>query len=202
MNLFDPVRLGPTTLRNRTIRAAAFEGMCPGNRPSPALLDYHRSVAAGGVGMTTVAYAAVEQSGLSFPHQLWLRPDEHTLGWTEPGITTSGYIPPFETWASMPQTLWAEEWGMVGALALMALNLLIIAYGLLIAMRCRHQFGRLLAGGITVNFFLYVFVNIAMNMGLIPVGGVPLPLVSHGGSRASRKEPAPRFSLPTGRSKR
>ena len=73
MNLFDPVRLGPTTLRNRTIRAAAFEGMCPGNRPSPALLDYHRSVAAGGVGMTTVAYAAVEQSGLSFSHQLWLR---------------------------------------------------------------------------------------------------------------------------------
>src|SRR5262250_68928 len=49
--------------------------MCPQNRPSPALLAYHRAVAAGGVGMTTVAYAAVEQSGLSFPHQLWLRPD-------------------------------------------------------------------------------------------------------------------------------
>jgi rod shape determining protein RodA len=81
-------------------------------------------------------------------------------------------------------TLWAEEWGMVGALGLMALNLLIVAYGLAIAMRCRHQFGRLLAAGITINFFLYVFVNIAMNMGLIPVGGVPLPLVSHGGSSA------------------
>jgi len=79
-------------------------------------------------------------------------------------------------------TLWAEEWGMVGALGLMALNLLIVAYGLAIAMRCRHQFGRLLAAGIIINFFLYMFVNIAMNMGLIPVGGVPLPLVSHGGS--------------------
>lgn len=73
--LFTPCRIGPATLRNRTIRAAAFEGMCPGHRPTPALLDYHRSVAAGGVGMTTVAYAAVEQSGLSFAHQLWLRPE-------------------------------------------------------------------------------------------------------------------------------
>jgi len=71
--LFTPFKLGPVTLRNRTIRAAAFEGMCPGNMPSDDLLNYHRSVAAGGIGMTTVAYAAVDQSGLSFPHQLWLR---------------------------------------------------------------------------------------------------------------------------------
>jgi 2,4-dienoyl-CoA reductase-like NADH-dependent reductase (Old Yellow Enzyme family) len=71
--LFTPCRIGPVRLRNRTIRAAAFEGMCPGNRPSAALIDCHRSLAAGGVGMTTVAYAAVERSGLSFPHQLWLR---------------------------------------------------------------------------------------------------------------------------------
>src|SRR5262245_49194193 len=73
--LFEPCRLGPVRIRNRTLRAAAFEGMCPDHRPSPALVDYHRSVAAGGVGMTTVAYAAVERSGLSFPHQLWLRPE-------------------------------------------------------------------------------------------------------------------------------
>jgi 2,4-dienoyl-CoA reductase-like NADH-dependent reductase (Old Yellow Enzyme family) len=73
--LFEPVRLGPITLRNRTVRAAAFEGMCPGHRPSAELLAYHRAVAAGDVGMTTVAYAAVEQSGLSFAHQLWLRPE-------------------------------------------------------------------------------------------------------------------------------
>ena len=72
--LFTPVKLGPLTLRNRTIRSAAFESMCPGNKPSEQLLDYHRSVAAGGVGMTTVAYAAVTRSGLSFDHQLWMRP--------------------------------------------------------------------------------------------------------------------------------
>ena len=57
--LFTPVTFGPLTLRNRTIRSAAFESMCPGNAPSDMLLDYHRSVAAGGIGMTTVAYAAV-----------------------------------------------------------------------------------------------------------------------------------------------
>lgn len=73
--LFTPAAIGPLTLRNRTIRSAAYEGMCPGNAPSKDLLDYHRSVAAGGVGMTTVAYAAVIRSGLSFPRQLWLRPD-------------------------------------------------------------------------------------------------------------------------------
>lgn len=70
--LFTPVTLGPLTLRNRSIRSAAFESMCPGNVPSPQLLDYHRSVAAGGVGMTTVAYAAVTRSGLSFDRQLWM----------------------------------------------------------------------------------------------------------------------------------
>ncbi|MCU0461231.1 MAG: NADH:flavin oxidoreductase [Bacteroidales bacterium] len=73
--LFSPFRLGPVTLRNRTIRAAAFEGMCPGNLPSDNLFNYHREVAAGGIGMTTIAYAAVEKSGLSFPHQLWLNND-------------------------------------------------------------------------------------------------------------------------------
>lgn len=73
--LFTPVTLGPLSLRNRSIRSAAFESMCPGNVPSPQLLDYHRSVAAGGVGMTTVAYAAVTRSGLSFDRQLWMRPE-------------------------------------------------------------------------------------------------------------------------------
>lgn len=73
--LFTPVTLGPLTLRNRSIRSATFESMCPGNVPSPQLLAYHRSVAAGGVGMTTVAYAAVTRSGLSFDRQLWMRPE-------------------------------------------------------------------------------------------------------------------------------
>jgi uncharacterized protein with NAD-binding domain and iron-sulfur cluster len=42
--------------------------------------------------------------------QIWLRPDDDALGWRHPGVTTSGYVPPFDTWASMPQTLWAEDW--------------------------------------------------------------------------------------------
>ncbi|GAN77184.1 rod shape-determining protein RodA [Acidisphaera rubrifaciens] len=79
-------------------------------------------------------------------------------------------------------TMMGEEFGFVGGLALMGLLMLIILGGMLIAIRCRHQFGRLVALGISFNFFMYVFVNIAMVMGAIPVGGVPLPLVSHGGS--------------------
>jgi rod shape determining protein RodA len=75
-----------------------------------------------------------------------------------------------------------EEFGLVGSLAVMALLTLIVLGGMLIALRCRNQFGRLVALGISFNFFLYVFVNIAMVMGAIPVGGVPLPLISHGGS--------------------
>ena len=63
------------TLRNRTIRSAAFESMCSGHEPSQMLYDYHTSVARGGVGMTTVAYAAVEESGLSFDRQLVMRPE-------------------------------------------------------------------------------------------------------------------------------
>lgn len=73
--LFTPGKLGPLTIRNRTIRSAAFENMATGNSPSRMLLDYHKSVAAGGVGMTTLAYASVTQSGLSFEDQLWLRPE-------------------------------------------------------------------------------------------------------------------------------
>ena len=73
--LFTPGKIGPLTIRNRVIRSAAFESMCPGNAPSQELLDYHQSVAAGGVGMTTVAYAAVTRSGLSFDRQLWMRPE-------------------------------------------------------------------------------------------------------------------------------
>ena len=73
--LFTPASIGPVTLRNRTIRSAAFEGMCDNNAPTQKLYDYHRSVAAGGIGMTTLAYASVTRNGLSFKHQLWMRPE-------------------------------------------------------------------------------------------------------------------------------
>ena len=73
--LFTPYRLGQVTLRNRTIRSAAFESMGKDFSPTQQLKDYHVSVARGGIGMTTLAYAAVCRSGLSFKSQLWLRPE-------------------------------------------------------------------------------------------------------------------------------
>ncbi len=72
--LFSPYKLGPITLRNRIIRSAAFENMARANAPTQQLQDYHVSVAHGGVGMTTVAYCAVDQSGVSFDGQLYVRP--------------------------------------------------------------------------------------------------------------------------------
>lgn len=75
MNLFTPENIGPVTLRNRTIRSAAFEGMGRDNGPTEQLKDYHLSVARGGVGMTTLAYAGICRSALSFDTQLWMRPE-------------------------------------------------------------------------------------------------------------------------------
>ena len=73
--LFTPAKIGPVELRNRTIRSAAFEGMATDNAPTQMLKDYHVSVAEGGVGMSTLAYASVTRNGLSFPSQLWMRPE-------------------------------------------------------------------------------------------------------------------------------
>ena len=72
-SIFTPVTFGPVTLRNRVIRSAAFENMAYRNSPSQDLYDYHVAVARGGVGMTTLAYASVNRSGLSFDGQLWMR---------------------------------------------------------------------------------------------------------------------------------
>jgi rod shape determining protein RodA len=79
-------------------------------------------------------------------------------------------------------TMLAEEFGMIGALILLGLYALIFVYGYAIAFSSRHHFGRMLAIGLTANLFLYVFINMAMVMGLIPVVGVPLPLISYGGT--------------------
>ncbi len=73
--LFTPGTIGPLKIRNRTIRSAGFEGMCPGGFPSESLINYHRSVAAGGIGMTTVAYVSVTDGGRTFGHQAWMRPE-------------------------------------------------------------------------------------------------------------------------------
>ena len=79
-------------------------------------------------------------------------------------------------------TMMAEEFGLAGGLGLLVLYGLVLAYGFFIALRCHNQFGRLVAMGINAGFFLYIFINIAMVTGLIPVVGVPLPLISYGGT--------------------
>ncbi len=79
-------------------------------------------------------------------------------------------------------TMLAEEFGLIGCLILVSLYIFILAYGVAISLRARSQFGRLVGMGVIVTFFLYIFINIAMVTGLIPVVGVPLPLVSYGGT--------------------
>lgn len=76
----------------------------------------------------------------------------------------------------------SEEMGLMGGLALMGLYAAVLGFALTVGIGIRHQFGRLLVAALAVNFFLYVFINVAMVMGLIPIVGVPLPLVSYGGS--------------------
>ena len=78
--------------------------------------------------------------------------------------------------------VFAEEFGMMGAIVLLALYVFIILRGLYIASRAQDSFGRLLAGSLSLTFFVYLFVNVGMVSGILPVVGVPLPLVSYGGT--------------------
>jgi 2,4-dienoyl-CoA reductase-like NADH-dependent reductase (Old Yellow Enzyme family) len=71
--VFTPARLGKLTLRNRIIRSGCFEGLSPNASPSEALIEHHRKVAAGGIGMTTVSYCAVSRDGVAFSHEMWMR---------------------------------------------------------------------------------------------------------------------------------
>ena len=79
-------------------------------------------------------------------------------------------------------TTFVEEWGLVGGLVLLALFALVLAWGFSIALRSQHHFGRMLALGVSAMLFFYVFINVGMVTGLLPVVGVPLPLVSNGGT--------------------
>ncbi|MDE2134392.1 MAG: rod shape-determining protein RodA [Alphaproteobacteria bacterium] len=79
-------------------------------------------------------------------------------------------------------TNFGEEFGFVGCIALLILFAVVIGYGVQTAMSARSQFGRLLAMGIILNFFFYIMINSAMVMGLIPVVGIPMPLISYGGT--------------------
>ena len=71
--VFTPGKIGNLELRNRTIRSGCFEGMCYHATPSVALIEHHRKVAAGGIGMTTVAYCAASRDGVAFGHEMWMR---------------------------------------------------------------------------------------------------------------------------------
>ncbi len=78
--------------------------------------------------------------------------------------------------------VYSEEFGLLGVLILLGLYLFVITRGLFMAFGAQETFGRLLGGGLTLTFFVYVFVNIGMVTGLLPVVGVPLPLLSYGGT--------------------
>lgn len=79
-------------------------------------------------------------------------------------------------------TMLSEEFGMIGGILIIVLNMLILIYSYSFAIRCSSYFGKLVAIGLATNYFLYVFINTAMVLGLIPVVGVPLPLISYGGT--------------------
>ncbi len=80
--------------------------------------------------------------------------------------------------------VFSEEWGLIGVIALIALYLFIVGRGLMIAANARDTYSRLLAGAISMSFFVYVMVNGGMITGMLPVVGVPLPLISYGGTSA------------------
>lgn len=79
-------------------------------------------------------------------------------------------------------TMLSEEFGMMGAVLIVVLNFLILAYSYSFALKSTSYFGKLVAIGLATNYFMYVFINISMVLGLIPVVGIPLPLISYGGT--------------------
>lgn len=101
-------------------------------------------------------------------------------GWLEGTQSHLNFLP--ESHTDFIIAVLAEELGFIGVLLLLSLYLLIIARGFMIAVNAQDSFRRLLAGSITLTFFIYVFVNVGMVSGLLPVVGVPLPLVSLGGT--------------------
>ncbi len=104
----------------------------------------------------------------------------HGKGWFGGTQSQLDFLP--ESHTDFIIAVLAEEFGLVGVLLLLATYMAIIARGLIISVNAQTLFGKLLAGSITLTFFVYVFVNIGMVSGLLPVVGVPLPLVSRGGT--------------------
>ncbi len=101
-------------------------------------------------------------------------------GWTNGSQAQLEFLPERDT--DFIFAVMGEELGLLGVLSLLGLYVFIIGRGLYIATQARDTFSRLLAGSISLTFFVYVFVNTAMVTGLVPVVGIPLPLVSFGGT--------------------
>jgi len=105
---------------------------------------------------------------------------EFGKGYLEGTQSHLGFLP--ESHTDFIFTVISEEFGLAGGLFVLALYIAIMAYGFAIGFKARNDFARLVAFGVTFTFFLFVFVNIAMVVGLIPVVGVPLPFISYGGT--------------------
>ena len=101
-------------------------------------------------------------------------------GWTNGSQAQLEYLPERET--DFIFAVMAEELGLLGVLSLLCLYMFVVGRGLYIAMQAPDTYSRLLAGSMSLTFFVYVLVNTAMVTGLVPVVGVPLPLVSFGGT--------------------
>lgn len=101
-------------------------------------------------------------------------------GWLDSSQAHLGYLPESKT--DFVFAVFAEEFGLMGTIILFSLYLFVIGRGMYIAYNAQDSYSRLLAGSLIMTFFLYFVVNIGMVTGLLPVVGVPLPLISHGGS--------------------
>jgi rod shape determining protein RodA len=124
----------------------------------PLKSGYHliqSKIAVGSGGLTGKGYLSGTQSQLRF------LPEQHT---------------------DFAFSVFAEEWGFVGCLALIVLYLLLILWGLQVAARCNDRFGSLLAVGVTAMLCWHIIINMGMVIGLFPVVGVPLPFFSYGGT--------------------
>ena len=101
-------------------------------------------------------------------------------GWREGTQSQLDFLP--ESHTDFIIAVLAEDFGLVGVILILSLYLLVIFRGLIIAINAQSMFGKLLAGSLTLTFFVYIFVNMGMVSGILPVVGVPLPFVSYGGT--------------------
>ena len=101
-------------------------------------------------------------------------------GWTNGTQSQLDFLPERST--DFIFAVFGEEFGLLGGVVLLLLYLFIVLRGLMIAANAQNTYNRLLAGSLSLTFLIYVFVNIGMVTGILPVVGIPLPLVSYGGS--------------------